>query len=84
MGDNRNNSEDSRFPDVGFVPYDLLKGKAMLVFWPLSAWIKSMASSTGKAKSSSNRSIKTRDRSTKALRRYRPKKDGSISILPVK
>lgn len=38
MGDNRNNSEDSRFPDVGFVPYDLLKGKAMLVFWPLSAW----------------------------------------------
>ena len=38
MGDNRNNSEDSRFPDVGFVPYGLLKGKAMLVFWPLSAW----------------------------------------------
>ena len=36
MGDNRNNTEDSRFPDVGFVPYDLLKGKAMLVFWPLS------------------------------------------------
>ena len=36
MGDNRNNSEDSRFPDVGFVPYELLKGKAMLVFWPLS------------------------------------------------
>lgn len=37
MGDNRNNSEDSRFPDVGFVPFDLLKGKAMLVFWPPSA-----------------------------------------------
>lgn len=36
MGDNRNNSEDSRFPDVGFVPFDLLKGKAMVVFWPLS------------------------------------------------
>ncbi len=34
MGDNRNNSEDSRFADVGFVPYDLIKGKAMLVFWP--------------------------------------------------
>ena len=34
MGDNRNNSEDSRFADVGFVPYDLVKGKAMLVFWP--------------------------------------------------
>ncbi|MBR2214938.1 MAG: signal peptidase I [Selenomonadaceae bacterium] len=36
MGDNRNNSEDSRFADVGFVPYDLVKGKAMLVFWPFS------------------------------------------------
>lgn len=35
MGDNRNNSEDSRFPDVGFVPLDLIKGKAILVFWPL-------------------------------------------------
>ncbi|MCX7781868.1 MAG: signal peptidase I, partial [Negativicutes bacterium] len=35
MGDNRNNSEDSRFKDVGFVPYDLIKGKAVLVFWPL-------------------------------------------------
>ena len=36
MGDNRNNSEDSRFADVGFVPFDLIKGKAMLVFWPIS------------------------------------------------
>lgn len=35
MGDNRNNSEDSRFADVGFVPYDLIKGKAIMVFWPL-------------------------------------------------
>ncbi|EGO63123.1 signal peptidase I [Acetonema longum] len=35
MGDNRNNSEDSRFRDVGFVPLDLVKGKAMVVFWPL-------------------------------------------------
>ncbi|WP_315436554.1 signal peptidase I, partial [uncultured Selenomonas sp.] len=38
MGDNRNNSEDSRFADVGFVPYDLIKGKAILVFWPISAY----------------------------------------------
>ena len=38
MGDNRNNSEDSRFADVGFVPYDLIKGKAMLVFWPISQY----------------------------------------------
>lgn len=36
MGDNRNNSEDSRFSDVGFVPLHLLKGKAIMVFWPLS------------------------------------------------
>ena len=36
MGDNRNNSEDSRFADVGFVPYSLIKGQAMLVFWPFS------------------------------------------------
>lgn len=35
MGDNRNNSEDSRFKDVGFVPYSLIKGKAVVVFWPL-------------------------------------------------
>ena len=35
MGDNRNNSDDSRFADVGFVPFDLIKGKAVLIFWPL-------------------------------------------------
>ncbi|SDD47346.1 signal peptidase I [Sporomusa acidovorans] len=35
MGDNRNNSEDSRFQDVGFVPLELIKGKAVTVFWPL-------------------------------------------------
>jgi len=35
MGDNRNNSEDSRFSDVGFVPYQLIKGKAIAVLWPL-------------------------------------------------
>ena len=38
MGDNRNNSEDSRFDDVGFVPYNLIKGKAMMVFWPFDEW----------------------------------------------
>ena len=38
MGDNRNNSEDSRFADVGFVPYHLIKGKAMIVFWPISQY----------------------------------------------
>ncbi len=37
MGDNRNNSEDSRYRTVGFVPVDMVKGKAMMVFWPLDA-----------------------------------------------
>ena len=36
MGDNRNNSEDSRYSDVGLVSYDLIKGKAVLIFWPLT------------------------------------------------
>ena len=35
MGDNRNNSEDSRFRDVGFVDLSLVKGKASFIFWPL-------------------------------------------------
>ncbi len=35
MGDNRNNSDDSRFADVGFVPLELIKGKAVVVFWPI-------------------------------------------------
>lgn len=35
MGDNRNNSEDSRFKDVGFVDLSLIKGKASVIFWPL-------------------------------------------------
>ena len=36
MGDNRNNSEDSRSKAVGFVPLEMVKGKAVLVFWPPS------------------------------------------------
>lgn len=34
LGDNRNNSEDSRFADVDFVPLKLVKGKAAVAFWP--------------------------------------------------
>ncbi len=40
LGDNRNNSEDSRYRNVGFVPYELLKGKAMLVIWPFEFFRK--------------------------------------------
>ncbi len=35
LGDNRNNSEDSRFADVGMVPLKLVKGRALAAFWPL-------------------------------------------------
>ena len=35
LGDNRNNSEDSRFPHVGLVPLELIQGKAMIEIWPL-------------------------------------------------
>ena len=36
LGDNRGNSEDSRFQDVGMVPLKLIKGKGVAVFWPLA------------------------------------------------
>ena len=34
LGDNRANSRDSRYPDVGFVSLEEIKGRASLVFWP--------------------------------------------------
>ena len=33
MGDNRDNSNDSRFQDVGFVPLNLVRGRAMFVWY---------------------------------------------------
>ena len=35
LGDNRSNSKDSRFNDVGCIPIKNIKGKGMVVFWPL-------------------------------------------------
>lgn len=34
MGDNRNNSDDSRFADVGPVPRKLVVGRALFLYWP--------------------------------------------------
>lgn len=36
LGDNRRNSDDSRYPDVGFVPKEEIVGKALFTFWPLT------------------------------------------------
>jgi signal peptidase I len=42
MGDNREDSEDSRFPDVGYVPFDNIIGRAQMIFFSLvrgeAAW----------------------------------------------
>ena len=42
MGDNRYNSKDSRYnretPSNGFVPYDNVVGRAILISWPIDRW----------------------------------------------
>ena len=34
MGDHRNQSNDSRYPEIGPIPYDKILGKAEFVIWP--------------------------------------------------
>ncbi len=36
MGDNRDNSQDSRFPDVGYVPIENYVGRADIIFFSIS------------------------------------------------
>ncbi|HEY8425515.1 MAG TPA: signal peptidase I [Limnochordales bacterium] len=36
LGDNRNNSEDSRDPRLGFIPRELIEGRAIWRYWPLT------------------------------------------------
>ncbi len=38
LGDNRNNSNDSRSPSVGTVPQEDIIGKAWLLIWPPGEW----------------------------------------------
>ncbi|WZL74823.1 signal peptidase I [Clostridiaceae bacterium 35-E11] len=35
LGDNRNNSKDSRFEDIGFIPLKLVKGKVIFRIFPV-------------------------------------------------
>ena len=38
MGDNRNDSKDSRFPDVGFIEKDQIIGVALLRIFPFESF----------------------------------------------
>lgn len=40
MGDNRNNSQDSRYEEVGAVSRDIIEGRAVFRLWPLSEFGK--------------------------------------------
>lgn len=36
LGDNRNNSKDGRFTDVGLIKYENIRGKAVIRIWPFN------------------------------------------------
>lgn len=36
IGDNRSNSHDSRYSDIGFIKRDWFKGKVLVRYWPLN------------------------------------------------
>lgn len=36
MGDNRNNSHDSRYKDIGFIDRSWMKGRVLIRYWPLN------------------------------------------------
>jgi signal peptidase I len=38
MGDNRTNSKDSRFSDIGFVERGELQGRVFFRYWPLNTF----------------------------------------------
>ena len=42
MGDNRMNSQDSRFPELGTVPLDNVVGRAFVILWPPGSATTSM------------------------------------------
>ena len=42
MGDNRMNSQDSRFPELGTIPLDNVVGRAFVILWPPSQATTSM------------------------------------------
>lgn len=46
LGDNRDNSMDSRDPAVGSISLERVKGKAMFVFWPITS--AGLLNNTGK------------------------------------